>query len=172
YDSPPYLKKAKPIAGSASEKNTQYLSTKVVISAPALLCPLASYKLQYLAILKSRAEHLFEVINSRDDVLRTLMGRCTYLRYVETGLTDRVLYADEILKYGFCLNVIKTSLCPLEVLKNVQEACLKKVFVQILLMAFTRVNGINKQENITMLDKYGGENPSSAEQKEKKTEPS
>ncbi|KAL0644113.1 hypothetical protein Bca4012_042403 [Brassica carinata] len=88
----------------------------------ALLCPLASYKLQYLAILKSRAEHLFEVINSRDDVLRTLMGRCTYLRYVETGLTDRVLYADEILKYGFCLNVIKTSLCPLEVLKNVQEA--------------------------------------------------
>ncbi|KAG2277327.1 hypothetical protein Bca52824_059882 [Brassica carinata] len=78
--------------------------------------------LQYLAILKSRAEHLFEVINSRDDVLRTLMGRCTYLRYVETGLTDRVLYADEILKYGFCLNVIKTSLCPLEVLKNVQEA--------------------------------------------------
>ncbi|WZZ86376.1 hypothetical protein YC2023_114955 [Brassica napus] len=122
YDSPPYLKKAKPIAGSASEKNTQYLSTKVVISAPALLCPLASYKLQYLAILKSRAEHLFEVINSRDDVLRTLMGRCTYLRYVETGLTDRVLYADEILKYGFCLNVIKTSLCPLEVLKNVQEA--------------------------------------------------
>ncbi|KAH0886397.1 hypothetical protein HID58_062493, partial [Brassica napus] len=54
-----------------------------------LLCPLASYKLQYLAIVKSRAEHLFEVINSRDDVLRTLMGRCTYLRYVETGLTDR-----------------------------------------------------------------------------------
>ena len=37
-------------------------------------------------------------------------------------LTDRVSYADEILKYGFCLNVIKTSLCPLEVLKNVQEA--------------------------------------------------
>ena len=55
-------------------------------------------------------------------MLRTLMGRCTYLRYVETGLTDRVLHADEILKYGFCLNVIKTSLCPLEVLKNVHEA--------------------------------------------------
>ncbi|KAG2247789.1 hypothetical protein Bca52824_087417 [Brassica carinata] len=83
--SPPYLKIVKPIAGSASQKNTQYLSTKVVISAPALLCPLASYKLQYLAIVKSRAEHMFEVINSRDDVLRKLMGRCMYLRYVETG---------------------------------------------------------------------------------------
>ncbi|KAJ4871477.1 Homeodomain-like protein [Raphanus sativus] len=44
-------------------------------SLEALLCPLASYKLQYLAIVKSRAEHLFEMINSRDDVLRTLMRR-------------------------------------------------------------------------------------------------
>ncbi|KAL0874864.1 hypothetical protein Bca101_024569 [Brassica carinata] len=43
-------------------------------------------------------------------------------RYVEARLADRVLYADEILKYEFCLNVIKTSLCPLEVLKNMQEA--------------------------------------------------
>ncbi|KAG2330435.1 hypothetical protein Bca52824_001615 [Brassica carinata] len=69
-----------------------------------------------------RAEHLFEVTNSRDDVLRTLMRQCMYLRYVEARLADRVLYADEILKYEFCLNVIKTSLCPLEVLKNMQEA--------------------------------------------------
>ncbi|WZY88615.1 hypothetical protein YC2023_045350 [Brassica napus] len=56
----------------------------------ALLCPLASYKLQYLAIVESRTEHLLEVINSRDDVLGTLMRRY--------------------------------FLCPLEVLKNVQEA--------------------------------------------------
>ncbi|KAH0929067.1 hypothetical protein HID58_014794 [Brassica napus] len=89
-DSPPYLKKAKPIAGSASQKDIQYLSTEGVISAPALLCPLASYKLQYLAIVESRTEHLLEVINSRDDVLGTLMRRY--------------------------------FLCPLEVLKNVQEA--------------------------------------------------
>ncbi|KAF2565664.1 hypothetical protein F2Q68_00027573 [Brassica cretica] len=95
------------------------------IDNPALLCPLASYKLKYLAIVKSRAEHLFEVINWRDDVLRTFMRRCMYLRYVEARLADRVLYADEILKYGFCLNVIKTSLCPLEALKNMQEEAVR-----------------------------------------------
>ncbi|KAG2286080.1 hypothetical protein Bca52824_045684 [Brassica carinata] len=72
-----------------------------------------------------RAEHLFEVINWRDDVLRTFMRRCMYLRYVEARLADRVLYADEILKYGFCLNVIKTSLCPLEALKNMQEEAVR-----------------------------------------------
>ncbi|KAG2322787.1 hypothetical protein Bca52824_016000 [Brassica carinata] len=54
-----------------------------------------------------RAEHLFEVTNSRDDVLRTLMRQCMYLRYVEARLADRVLYADEILKYEFCLNAVR-----------------------------------------------------------------
>ncbi|WZY73732.1 hypothetical protein YC2023_005972 [Brassica napus] len=53
------------------------------------------------------------------------MRRCMYLRYVEARLADRILYADEILKYGFCLNVIKTSLCPLEVLKNMQEEAVR-----------------------------------------------
>ncbi|KAH0912873.1 hypothetical protein HID58_036194 [Brassica napus] len=76
-------------------------------------------------IVNSRAEHLFEVINSRDDVLRTWMRRYMYLRYVEARLADRILHADEILKYGFCLNVIKTSLCPLEVLKNMQEEAVR-----------------------------------------------
>lgn len=53
------------------------------------------------------------------------MRRYMYLRYVEARLADRILYADEILKYGFCLNVIKTSLCPLEVLKNMQEEAVR-----------------------------------------------
>ena len=58
-------------------------------------------------------------------MLRTFMRRCMYLRYVEARLADRVLYADEILKYGFCLNVIKTYLCPLEALKNMQEEAVR-----------------------------------------------
>lgn len=50
------------------------------------------------------------------------MRRRTYLRYVEARLMDWVLYADEVLKYGFCLNVTKTSLCSLEFFNDVQEA--------------------------------------------------
>lgn len=73
----------------------------------ALLCPLASYKLQYLAIVESRTEHLLEVINSRDDVLGTLMRRCTYLRYVEAGLMDR--FYTQMRYWNMGLNVIKTS---------------------------------------------------------------
>ncbi|XP_022742608.1 probable glycerol-3-phosphate dehydrogenase [NAD(+)] 1, cytosolic [Durio zibethinus] len=68
------------------------------------------------------AEHLFEVINSKEDVLRRLIRRCAYLKYVEARLGDRTLYADEILKDGFCLNMIDTPLCPLKVVTNLQEA--------------------------------------------------
>ncbi|GFP92423.1 probable glycerol-3-phosphate dehydrogenase [NAD(+)] 1 cytosolic [Phtheirospermum japonicum] len=71
---------------------------------------------------RATAEHLFEVINSREDVLRRLIRRCAYLKYVEARLGDRVLYADEILKDGFCLNMIDTPLCPLKVVTNLQEA--------------------------------------------------
>jgi len=71
---------------------------------------------------RSTAEHLFEVINSREDVLRRLIRRCAYLKYVEARLGDRKLYADEILKDGFCLNMIETPLCPLKVVTNLQEA--------------------------------------------------
>ncbi|XP_010547316.1 PREDICTED: glycerol-3-phosphate dehydrogenase [NAD(+)] At3g07690, cytosolic [Tarenaya hassleriana] len=74
------------------------------------------------AVDKSVAEHLFEVINSREDVLRRLIGRCAFLKYVEGRLGDRVLSADEILKDGFCLNMIDTPLCPLKVVTNLQEA--------------------------------------------------
>lgn len=74
------------------------------------------------AIDKATAEHLFEVINSREDVLRRLIRRCAYLKYVEARLGDRTLYADEILKDGFCLNMIDTPLCPLKVVTNLQEA--------------------------------------------------
>ncbi|KAG0501416.1 hypothetical protein HPP92_001488 [Vanilla planifolia] len=71
---------------------------------------------------RSIAEHLFEVINSREDVLRRLIQRCAYLKYVEGRLGDRTLYADEILRDGFCLNMIDTPLCPLKVVTNLQEA--------------------------------------------------
>lgn len=50
------------------------------------------------------------------------MRWCAYLRYVEARLANRVLYADEILKDGFFLNMIKTPLCRLKILKNMQEA--------------------------------------------------
>lgn len=71
---------------------------------------------------RSTAEHLFEVINSREDVLRRLIRRCAYLKYVEARLGDRILHADEILKDGFCLNMIDTPVCPLKVVTNLQEA--------------------------------------------------
>ncbi|XAR68479.1 Glycerol-3-phosphate dehydrogenase (NAD(+)) [Bertholletia excelsa] len=74
------------------------------------------------AVDRATAEHLFEVINSREDVLRRLIRRCAYLKYVEGRLGDRTLYADEILKDGFCLNMIDTPLCPLKVVTNLQEA--------------------------------------------------
>lgn len=71
---------------------------------------------------RATSEHLFEVINSREDVLRRLIRRCAYLKYVEARLGDRTLHADEILKDGFCLNMIDTPLCPLKVVTNLQEA--------------------------------------------------
>ncbi|KAG5227661.1 NAD-dependent glycerol-3-phosphate dehydrogenase family protein [Salix suchowensis] len=71
---------------------------------------------------RATAEHLFEVINSREDVLRRLIRRCAYLKYVEARLGDRVLHADELLKDGFCLNMIDTPLCPLKVVTSLQEA--------------------------------------------------
>ncbi|XP_004493461.1 glycerol-3-phosphate dehydrogenase [NAD(+)] GPDHC1, cytosolic [Cicer arietinum] len=74
------------------------------------------------AVDRSTAEHLFEVINSREDVLRRLIRRCAYLKYVEARLGDRTLFADEILKDGFCLNMIDTPVSPLKVVTNLQEA--------------------------------------------------
>ncbi|BAB86423.1 glycerol-3-phosphate dehydrogenase-like protein [Oryza sativa Japonica Group] len=74
------------------------------------------------AVDRATAEHLFEVINAREDVLRRLIRRCAYLKYVEGRLGDRTLYADEILRDGFCLNMIDTPLCPLKVVTNLQEA--------------------------------------------------
>lgn len=71
---------------------------------------------------RQTAEHLFEVINSREDVLRRLIRKCAYLKYVEARLGDRILYADEILRDGFCVNMIDTPLCPLKVVTNLQEA--------------------------------------------------
>ncbi|KAL8162325.1 hypothetical protein V2J09_013814 [Rumex salicifolius] len=74
------------------------------------------------AVDRATAERLFEVINSREDVLRRLIRRCAYLKYVEGRLGDRTLYAGEILRDGFCLNMIDTPLCPLKVVTNLQEA--------------------------------------------------
>ncbi|KAH8956047.1 hypothetical protein BDL97_07G017600, partial [Sphagnum fallax] len=71
---------------------------------------------------KPTTEHLFEVINAREEVLRRLIRKCAYLKYVEARLGDRTLYADEILRDGFCINMIDTPLCPLKVVTNLQEA--------------------------------------------------
>ncbi|THU70384.1 hypothetical protein C4D60_Mb08t24410 [Musa balbisiana] len=71
---------------------------------------------------RATAEHLLEVINSREDVLRRLIRRCAYLKYVEARVGDRTLFADEILRDGFCLNLIDTPICPLKVVTNLQEA--------------------------------------------------
>ncbi|CAK9259423.1 unnamed protein product [Sphagnum jensenii] len=71
---------------------------------------------------KPTAEHLYEVINAREELLRRLIRKCAYLKYVEAKLGDRTLYADEILRDGFCINMIDTPLCPLKVVTNLQEA--------------------------------------------------
>ncbi|GMH08151.1 hypothetical protein Nepgr_009991 [Nepenthes gracilis] len=71
------------------------------------------------AVDRATAEHLFEVIN---DVLRRLIQHCAYLKYVEGRLGDRMLYADEILRDAFFLNMIDTPICPLKVVTNLQEA--------------------------------------------------
>ncbi|KAA8519169.1 hypothetical protein F0562_013425 [Nyssa sinensis] len=71
---------------------------------------------------RATTEHLFEVINSREDVSRRLIRRCAYLKYVEARLGDRTLYADELSKDGVCLNMIDSPLCPLKVVTNLPEA--------------------------------------------------
>jgi glycerol-3-phosphate dehydrogenase (NAD+) len=71
---------------------------------------------------KPTTEHLFEVINAQEVVLRRLIHKCAYLKYMEARLGDRTLYADEILRDGFCVNMIDTPLCPLKVVTNLHEA--------------------------------------------------
>jgi glycerol-3-phosphate dehydrogenase (NAD+) len=71
---------------------------------------------------KPTTEHLFEVINAREEVLKRLIRKCAYLKYVEARLGDRTIYADEILRDGFYVNMIDTPLCPLKVVTNMQEA--------------------------------------------------
>eukprot|EP00249_Psilotum_nudum_P007173 c20366_g2_i1 orf=255-1778(+) len=74
------------------------------------------------AVDRAAAERLFDVINAREDVLRRLIRRCAYLKYVEARLGDRTLSADEILRDGFCINMLDNPLCPLKVVTNLQEA--------------------------------------------------
>ncbi|XP_023754961.1 glycerol-3-phosphate dehydrogenase [NAD(+)] GPDHC1, cytosolic [Lactuca sativa] len=38
---------------------------------------------------RATSQHLFDVINSQEDVLRRLIRRCAYLKYVEARLGDR-----------------------------------------------------------------------------------
>ncbi|EMS47046.1 Glycerol-3-phosphate dehydrogenase [NAD(P)+] [Triticum urartu] len=71
----------------------------------------------FAALLQDAYGHFRE-----KDVLRRLIRRCAYLKYVEARLGDRTLYADEILRDGFCLNMVDTPLCPLKVVTNLQEA--------------------------------------------------
>ncbi|KAM7270113.1 hypothetical protein ACFE04_029327 [Oxalis oulophora] len=95
---------------------------------------------------RATASQLFEVINSREDVLRRLIRRCAYLKYVEARLGDRTLYADEILKDGFCLNMIDTPLCPLKVVTNLQEAVWDADIV---------VNGVPSTETREVFEEIG-----------------
>lgn len=95
---------------------------------------------------RATAEHLFEVINSREDVLRRLIRRCAYLKYVEGRLGDRVLHADEILKDGFCLNMIDTPLCPMKVVTNLQEAVWDADIV---------INGLPSTETYQVFEEIG-----------------
>eukprot|EP01018_Ginkgo_biloba_P032511 Gb_27759 [translate_table: standard] len=74
------------------------------------------------ALDRTSAQYLFDVINAREDVLRRLICKCAYLKYVEARLGDRILYADEILRDGFCINMLDTPLCPIKVVTNLQEA--------------------------------------------------
>lgn len=98
------------------------------------------------ALDKKSAQHLFEVINSREDVLRRLIHKCAYLKYVEGRLGDRVLYADEILRDGFCLNMLDTPLCPLKVVTNLQEAVWDADIV---------VNGLPSTDTRTVFEEIG-----------------
>ncbi|KVH94933.1 6-phosphogluconate dehydrogenase, C-terminal-like protein [Cynara cardunculus var. scolymus] len=95
---------------------------------------------------RETAKLLFEVINSREDVLRRLIRRCAYLKYVEARLGDRVLYADEILKDGFCLNMIDTPLSPMKVVTNLQEAVWDADIV---------VNGVPSTETREVFEEIG-----------------
>lgn len=74
------------------------------------------------ALDKQTAQNLFGIINAREEILRKLLHNCSYLKYVEARLGDRVLYADEILRDGFCVNMIDTPLSPLNVVTSLQEA--------------------------------------------------
>ncbi|CAM6009818.1 unnamed protein product [Sphagnum balticum] len=71
---------------------------------------------------KPTVEHLFEVINGREEVLRRLICKCAYFKYVEARLGDCTLYADEILQDGLYVNMIDIPLCPFKVVTNLQEA--------------------------------------------------
>ncbi|MCO5587211.1 hypothetical protein L7F22_041158 [Adiantum nelumboides] len=95
---------------------------------------------------RASAEHLFEVINSREDVLRRLIRKCAYLKYVEARLGDRTLYADEILRDGFCINMLDTPLCPLKVVTNLQEAVWDADIV---------VNGLPSTETRSIFEEIG-----------------
>ncbi|KAL2609880.1 hypothetical protein R1flu_028453 [Riccia fluitans] len=98
------------------------------------------------AVDRAAAKHLFEVINSREDVLRRLIRKCAYLKYVEGRLGDRTLYADEILRDGFCVNMLDTPLCPLKVVTNLEEAVWDADIV---------VNGLPSTETRAVFEQIG-----------------
>lgn len=98
------------------------------------------------AVDRAAAEHLFDVINAREDVLRRLIRKCAYLKYVEARLGDRTLLADEILRDGFCINMPDTPLCPLKVVTNLQEAVWDADIV---------VNGLPSTETRSVFEEIG-----------------
>jgi len=68
------------------------------------------------------AAQLLEVINNFPDVIRRLRENGSYIKYVEARVGDRELYADEVLRDGFCANMVSVPLCPLKVVTDLEEA--------------------------------------------------
>ncbi|KAK9750420.1 hypothetical protein RND81_02G195700 [Saponaria officinalis] len=95
---------------------------------------------------RATAEHLFDTITANETVLRRLLRGCAYLKYVEARLGDRTLYADEILRDGFCLNMIDTPICPLEVVTDLREAVLEADIV---------INGLPSTETRAVFEEIG-----------------
>lgn len=74
------------------------------------------------ALSQEVASGLVGSVTNNEALLRRLMRDCGFMKYAEARLGERVLYADEVLRDGFCVNMLDTPLPPLHVVTNLQEA--------------------------------------------------
>ncbi|GAQ81157.1 NAD-dependent Glycerol-3-Phosphate Dehydrogenase [Klebsormidium nitens] len=98
------------------------------------------------ALSKEFAEQLFSIISGNEDVMRRLIRSYAYAKYAEARLGVRTLYADEILKDGFCVNMVNTPLCPLNVVTHLQEATYRADIV---------INGLPSTETRKVFEEIG-----------------